>query len=124
MGVLDGVADAGLGGQVDDAGEGVGVEQALNADPVGQVELVELEAVMIPQDVEAGMLQRHVVVVVEIVETKDDSAVVEQTLGQVEADEAGCTRYQDWEVVGLSHLLFQGSLKVEGLTLNVSLLGR
>ena len=65
-------------------------EQRLHARAVGEVELARSGSSAGCRRLrEPRLLQRHVVVVVEIVEADDFVAALEQPLGDVEADEAG-----------------------------------
>ena len=94
--VLEAVADAGLGGEVDHALEG-GRERRLNRRPVGEVGAQE--APVGPAGaVELGqprLLERHVVVVVDVVEARHGVAARQQRPGDVKADEAGGAGDQD-----------------------------
>ena len=83
------VADAGLGGEVDDAVEAVAGEQAVDRQPVAEVEPDELEPEQPPKLGEPGLLQRHVVVVVEVVEAEHGAPGQQQAPGEVKADEPG-----------------------------------
>ena len=64
-------------------------EQPLHAGAVGEIELVEGEAVAPLKLREPRLLQPHVVVGIEIVEPDHLVAAVEQRLGGVVSDEAG-----------------------------------
>ncbi len=90
--VLDRVAHAGLGGEMDDVAEAVGVEQPRQRRAVGEVDSLEGEAGVPAQLVEPGLLQGRVVVGAEVVDADDGDARAQQPLGQVEADEAGGAR--------------------------------
>ncbi len=88
MRVGDGVADPGLGGEIDDAfGLEVG-KNLLQGRSVGEVGLEPAVVGVLFQLRVAVELELNRVVVVEIVEAKDRMAVVQQTTGQMEADEA------------------------------------
>ena len=94
-GVLDGVADPGLGREMDDAvGPGV-AHQPLHQGRVGDVGADHAEALTALEPGGPGMLQRHLIVVVEDVDADDLFAPVQQALGHVHADEAGCAGDQN-----------------------------
>lgn len=91
--VLDGVADARLGGEVHHDVETVLGEQALDEGSVAQVAAHEGEAAVcvgLGQHAQAGVLDTGVVVAVEVVEA-DDCVIglLEQLLDEERADEAG-----------------------------------
>src|SRR5689334_888851 len=85
---LDAVAHAGLRAEVDDAREFLGGEQLRHSLAVGEIELHELEIALALQHLEPRMLQRDVVVLVEIVEAHDLVAALEQELRGVKTDES------------------------------------
>lgn len=91
--VLDGVADARLGGEVHHDVEAVLGEQALDEGGVAQVAAHEGEAAVgvgLGQHAQARVLDAGVVVAVEVVETDDNViGLLEQLLDEERADEAG-----------------------------------
>lgn len=91
--VLDGVADARLGGEVHNDVEAVLGEQPLDEGGVAQVAAHEGEAAVcvgLGQHAQAGVLDAGVVVAVEVVETDDNViGLLEQLLDEECADEAG-----------------------------------
>lgn len=91
--VLDGVADARLGGEVHHDVEAVLGEQALDEGGVAQVAAHEGEAALcvgLGQHAQARVLDAGVVVAVEVVETDDNViGLLEQLLDEERADEAG-----------------------------------
>ena len=50
---------------------------------------------MLIEESKTGILERHVVVVVEVVEPTDAIPASEETKRRVETDEAGCAGYED-----------------------------
>lgn len=91
--VLDGVADARLGGEVHHDVETVLREQALDEGGVAQVAAHEGEAAVcvgLDQHAQAGVLDTGVVVAVEVVEADDHIvSLLEQLLDEEGTDEAG-----------------------------------
>ncbi len=87
--MLDAVAHAGLGGQVDDGAGAGGGDGGLQGGVVFQHGLGGGELGVLAQQGVAGLLEAHVVVVGHAVVAVDGVALVEQQLGQVKADEAG-----------------------------------
>ena len=100
--VLDAVAHAGLRAEVDHAREFLGGEQLRHAVAVGEIELDELEVSVALEDGEPRVLQRDVVVLVEIVEPDDLVAALEQQLRRVKADESGRAGDEYLQVASLS----------------------
>lgn len=89
VGLIDGVAHPGLCGQVQNfAGVYLG-KQVGHPLPLRQIEFHEAEVGMWAQLGEAGMLERHVVVVVEVVDTNHGHTLLKQPLGAMHADKAG-----------------------------------
>jgi hypothetical protein len=85
--VVDRVAHAGLGGQVDDALGAAGADQLHHRRVVGDVQADHGEARPAVETGGAGGLEGRVVVVVEDVDADHRLAAVEQALGHVHADE-------------------------------------
>ena len=98
--VLDGVADARLGGEVHHDIKAVLSEQALDEGGVAQVAAHEGEAAVrvgLGKHAQAGVLDAGVVVAVEVVEA--DNRVIgllEQLLDEEGADEAGGSRHENF----------------------------
>lgn len=95
IGVLDRVAHPRLGGQVKDPVETVRGKEFRHACPVRHVELLEDEVLVRAQAREAGFLQGHIVVGVEVVDAVDRVAAVEQSFRDRRADESRGARNQD-----------------------------
>lgn len=91
--ILDGVADARLGGEVHHDVEAVLREQALDEGGVAQVAAHEGEAavrVSLGQHAQAGVLDAGVVIAVEVVEANDGIiGLLKQLLDEERTDEAG-----------------------------------
>lgn len=91
--ILDGVADARLGGEVHHDVESILGEQTLDEGGVAQVAAHESEAAVcvgLGQHAQARVLDAGVVVAVEVVEADDDIiGLLEQLLDEERADEAG-----------------------------------
>ena len=95
MRVGDGVAHPGLGGEIDDT---VGLELGKNLLQRRQVGEVGFQPSVVGVRFQLRMavaLELHRVVVVEVVDSKDRMAVVQQTTGQMKADEAGGASDED-----------------------------
>lgn len=96
--VLDGVADARLGGEVHHDVEAVLGEQTLDECSVTQVAAHEGEAAVgigLGEHAQARILDAGVVIAVEVVETDNHIVgLIEQLLDEERADEAGGARYQ------------------------------
>ena len=86
--VLDRVAHARLRREVHDALERALREQRLHGRAVGEVDPLEPESLLRLEPREAGLLERGVVVRVEVVEADDLVAARQQPFGDVVADEA------------------------------------
>ena len=102
VGVRDGIANAGLGGEVHDDGEVVLLEQAVDGGLVGEVRLGECPLFAgrcrVGFDfLEALVLDVHVVVVGDAIESDEFRAVVfaEQLLAEIAADESGSSGDED-----------------------------
>ena len=95
MRVGDGVAHPGLGGEIDHAGGLEVGKNLLQGRPVGEVDLEPAVVGVLFQLRVAITLELNRVVVVEIVESEDRMAVVQQTTGQMKADEAGGASDED-----------------------------
>ena len=89
MRVLQPVADAGLGAEMNDPLRPSFGEEPLHAGAVGEVQLVEGEALAPLKLVEPRLLQIYVVVGIEIVEADDLIATLEQRFSGMVTDETG-----------------------------------
>jgi hypothetical protein len=89
MRILQRVAHTGLGRQIDDPLRPLGGEQGGDAVAVGDVEPGKPEARIGRQARQARFLQRHVVVVVEVVDPDHFVAARQQTLADMHADKSG-----------------------------------
>ena len=107
--VLDGVADARLGGEVHHDVEAALGEQALDEGGVAQVAANESEAavgVYLGQHAQARVLDAGVVVAVEVVEADDHViGLLEQLLDEERADEAGGSGDEDFSICHSYHLV-------------------
>jgi len=99
LGVLHGVADAGLCGQVEDVGEGDEVEELLEQGGVVEVTFHD-EHLVFPEHCLPGAFKGRVVVVVEVVKPQDTVAALLQGQGAVAAHEARSPSDKDGEAVG------------------------
>ena len=87
--VVDRVAHAGLGGEMDHGLEALAAEKRLHRPGVGDVRFDELESRFARRARKPRLLQSHIVVVVQIVEAGDALAALKQPQCQGGADEAG-----------------------------------
>ncbi|EWS63165.1 hypothetical protein Y695_03605 [Hydrogenophaga sp. T4] len=94
--MVDGIAHAGLGGQVQHRVITVFGKQPCHGIAVGQVQAVEHEARPVQQLLQAGLLERGLVVGVQVVQALDLKTLVEQAPAQVKTDEAGGAGDQDF----------------------------
>jgi phosphoenolpyruvate-protein kinase (PTS system EI component) len=76
-------------------------EQRLHAFAVCQVETRHREAVVAVEKLRAGVLQRHIVVIVEVVEPDDSVPALEQYLRGVVADKPGRAGHEYFQGVPL-----------------------
>ena len=88
--VLDAVANARLRAEMDDAFELDAVRKALERFGIGEIDPLEAEAVaeLARQIVEPRLLERRIVIIVEIVDSDDVVAALEQCARGRSADEA------------------------------------
>ena len=73
-------------------------EQLSHRGAVSDVGADEFETFELPQNLQPGMLQRRIVVVVEVVDAGHVLAALQQPLRHVKADEAGRARYENQSV--------------------------
>lgn len=107
--VLDGVADARLGGEVHHDVEAVLSEQSLDEGGVAQVAAHEGEAAVrigLGQHAQARVLDAGVIVAVEVVETDDHViGLLEKLFDEERTDEAGGTRHEHFSIRHSQHLV-------------------
>lgn len=99
LGVLHRVAHAGLGGEVEDVGEGDDVEELLEQGRVVEIPFDD-EDLVLGQHCLASALEGGVVVCVEVVETQHTVSPSFEGERAVAADEASRPRDEDGEAVG------------------------
>ena len=97
--VLHGVADAGLGGEVHDVGEGDDVEELAEEGGIVEVGVDDEDAGAVEEAL-AGALEGGVVVAVEVVDAEDAVAAALEGEGDVGANEAGGAGDEDGEAGG------------------------
>src|SRR5215210_4172786 len=87
--IFEAVADPGLGAQMDDPVEFARRGEALELVGAGEVDSLETKAVaeVLGQVVEPGLLQRWIVISIEVVDADDLLAAFEQNAGSRRADE-------------------------------------
>ena len=95
MRVFNRVTYAGLGSQVHDTIQRILAKQGLNRRSVGHVDLVERELRMIDNLCQPIAFQLNIVIVVQIVETKDMVTTLKESFGQMKTNEPSGTRNQD-----------------------------
>ena len=91
----EGVADAGLGGEMDHMGEAEFRKQRRHAVAVLEVELAETECIEAGELGEARLLERGIVIGIEVVDADHGAPARREALGDVEADESGGAGDQD-----------------------------
>src|SRR5688572_13418189 len=84
----------GLRGEVDDDAESMPCEQLRNRDAIRQIQLFELKARIVAEDIEPGRLQPRIIISIEVIDPDDAVAGLQQPLHHVESDEARSSRYQ------------------------------
>ncbi|MNR13410.1 hypothetical protein D3C85_1298170 [compost metagenome] len=89
--IVQRVAHPGLGGQVHHLGKSVLLKQADQGRFVDDVHFPETKTRQSLQHLEACLLEFHVVVVVEVVDTDDLLTLAAQALDRMKADETGRT---------------------------------
>ena len=93
--ILDRVADAGLGGDMDDAFRPLPFAECLDRRAIGEIELGMNVTSIVLETCEPRPLERDIVVVVHLVDADDFVSAGEQRLGHRRTNEAGRARYQD-----------------------------
>lgn len=94
--ILDRIANAGLRGEVDDLVEFLFGEQFFHPGAVSHIEFYKAEAGQDGQALEPVFLERHFVVIVEIVEANDLIAARQQAQRSGHADKAGGAGNEDF----------------------------
>ena len=95
MWMIDRITHAGLCRQMRHGLETAIVEQRGDGLAIRKIDAHEIEARILPQDVQPRLLQRRVVIAVEIVETHDVPALSQQLAADVKADKSRRTRDQN-----------------------------
>src|SRR3954451_10612831 len=95
MRIVDRVAHAGLGSEVDDGRKSMLCKQLIGDCTIGEFELHETELRMLPQDIQPQLLQRRIIVAVQIVEPDNRAAFRQELTSDVKSDETGGTRDKD-----------------------------
>src|SRR5689334_3577365 len=88
VGIFHRVANAGLGGEMNDFREAVLSEQRLRRRAIGQIELLETELRIAFEQFEARLFQLGVVVMVDAVDAEDVAPLGEKLPHDMKADEA------------------------------------
>ena len=91
MGVLGGITHAGLGGEVDHAVGFVLLKEGLYCGAVGQIGVHVAVGGRVGKAGKPGLLEIHIIVVVEVVDADDPVAFGEEGVDKVGADKAGGT---------------------------------
>jgi hypothetical protein len=98
MRILERVAHAGLGREMDDALRPFALEELCHSPSVGNVELDEPETGLRCKLRQPGLLQGNIVVVVEIVQPENVVAANEEPLRDMHSDESRCSRDEDFQM--------------------------
>ncbi len=94
-GILQGIANTGLGCQMDDSIKRIGLEQPLDRCAVRDIDRIEDESIALSQSLETILFQLNGVVAIEVIDTDNAITSGEKPLGQVITDEARCPSDQD-----------------------------
>ena len=98
------IAHAGLCGKIDHDLEFVAAEQLRHDLPVGEIGAHEFETVVTDKLGEPGFLERHVIIVIDIVEPDNSSpGLLKQVAGEVKPDEACGSGDEDRHLEGGPH---------------------
>src|ERR1700704_4178060 len=92
--MIDRIAHPGLGREVNDLGKAMFCKQRRDRGTIRQIGLHEAEMRMLAQDIQPRLLQRRVIVTVEIVKTDNWGASGEQLMGDVKPNKPRRTRDQ------------------------------
>jgi hypothetical protein len=93
--ILQRISDAGLGCEMDHDREPVLREQLLDRHAIGQIQPLEAEPRTIVENIQPGLLQRRIIIAVKIIQADDAPPRFEQSLRDMESDEAGGPGHQD-----------------------------
>lgn len=99
--VLDAVANAGLGGEVDHALDPVVLDDLGDRGGVGDVEPVEREAVQPVEGPQPGLLERGIIIIIDDVDADHGVAEAQQTVGCRMTDETSCARNENWRAINI-----------------------
>ena len=88
VGMVDRIAHAGLGREVDHHREPMPGKQRGHRRTIRKIGLHETELRILAQDVQPRLLQRRIVIIVEIVQADDMAAFRQQLAGDMKADKA------------------------------------
>jgi hypothetical protein len=86
MGMVDGMAHASLGREVNDRRKPMFGKQLTDRGTIGKIGLHEIELRILAQDIQPGLLERRVIVAVEIVQTDHVAAFGQQLASDMKAD--------------------------------------
>ena len=95
MGIGERIANPGLGREVNDVWKPVRGKQRRHRAAIGDIKLLELEALQAFELRQSCLLEPNVVIAVQVVETDHRSTLFEQTTCDMEPDEAGGARHQN-----------------------------
>jgi len=104
VGVFDGVADAGLGGHVEDDIKEMVLEERVYPVAILNVQFGEGEVFVLFEDPKPGLFEFHVVVIVQVVDAHNGLAIFEEPLREVKADKTRRPRHKDLSHVNLAVL--------------------
>ena len=92
--ILKRIAHAGLRGEMHDVGKFFRLEQCRNGGAIGEIKLDEAEAVVAFKLLQAGVLERGIVIEREIVDADHRPPTLQQAPRHLRADEAGRASHQ------------------------------
>ena len=95
MRIVDRVANASLGCEVDNGRKPMFCKQLIGDCAIGEFELHETELRMLPQDIQPRLLQRRIIIAVQIIEPDNRAAFRQKLTRNVKSDKAGRTGDQD-----------------------------
>src|SRR5262249_4181342 len=93
--VLQRVANAGLGGEMHHRAEIAVAKKALDVSAFGEIDFMEGKFVEFAQDVQPRLLQRRIVIIVDIIETDDRLATLKEAARQRKTDKSRSAGNQD-----------------------------
>lgn len=106
-GRLNRIAHTGLRSEMYDLPKFMRPEQSLHPALIRQVQFAKRKPVMLPQPVKAGCLQRRVIIRIQVVQSDNLAAVVQQRLRDRATDKTGRSGNQN-RCFGLLQLLLNG----------------